>query len=154
MMQKLRMCFIERKTSNYPGELATESSEASILDNPLPAACTDLIGQWIPVGSSLSCSYVVTHTDPGSYDNTASVTVVDDDGSTASDSDSETVTVNDVPSAIDLTKSASPSSVPETGGNVTFTFKIDNLSAVDTVTVNSLTDTVFGDLNALSCSMP
>ena len=45
-----------------------------------------------------------------------------------------------------IDKVASPTSVPEPGGNVTFTFRVRNISAADTVTIDALTDTVFGDL--------
>ncbi|MBP1920999.1 hypothetical protein, partial [Youngiibacter multivorans] len=51
-----------------------------------------------------------------------------------------------VPPAIRVTKTASPTHVPETGGNVTFTFLVENIGP-QTVTLNSLVDDVFGDLN-------
>lgn len=66
-------------------------------DNPLPAACTDLIDDVLTPGQSVSCEYDVTHTEVGSYDNTASVTVEDNEGNFASDSDIETVTVVEMP---------------------------------------------------------
>jgi len=40
------------------------------------------------------------------------------------DDDDETVTFDDVAPAIQITKTASPTHVPETGGNVTFTFLV------------------------------
>ena len=45
-----------------------------------------------------------------------------------------------------LTKSADPVSVPETGGPVTFTFKVDNTGPV-AVELDGLSDTVFGNLD-------
>ena len=49
----------------------------------------------------------------------------------------------------------SPTEVNEPGANVTFTVTVDNLSSVDTVTIHSLTDTVYGDLNGQAdCSVP
>jgi len=51
-----------------------------------------------------------------------------------------------VPPAIRVTKTASPTHVPETGGNVTFTFLVENIGP-QTVILNSLVDDVFGDLN-------
>jgi len=74
------------------------------------------------------------------------VTVEDNEGGQASDSDEETVTVTDVGPDIRITKTANPASVPETGGNVTFTFLVENIGQ-ENVTLTSLTDTVFGDLN-------
>ena len=62
------------------------------------------------------------------------------------DTDDETVTFTDVPPVVDVTKTASPTSVPETGGPVTFTFVVDNAGDED-FTLTSLSDTVFGDLN-------
>ncbi len=108
-------------------------------DNSLPAACTDLIGDVLTPGQEVSCSYDVTHTDAGSYPNTASVTIQDNDGSTASDNDSETVTVTDVLPTVTLTKAAAPASLPEPGGEFAFTLTIKNTS-VEAVTITALTD--------------
>src|SRR5947207_91322 len=47
----------------------------------------------LAVDETVSCDYVVAHTDAGSYDNTAKVTVSDNEGNNASDQDSETVSV-------------------------------------------------------------
>jgi len=65
--------------------------------NLLPAACTDLIGDILTPAQSVSCEYNVTHTEVGSYVNTASVTVEDNEGNPASDSDSKTVAVIAMP---------------------------------------------------------
>jgi len=62
-------------------------------DNPLSAGCLALVGTSIPAGGSVSCTYDVTHTEAGTYNNTASVTVRDNEGNTASASDDETVAV-------------------------------------------------------------
>ena len=112
--------------------------------NALSAECQALIGTSIPAGGTVSCTYTVTHTEAGSYDNTASVTVKDNEGNTASDSDDETVTVTDVMPVVDLTKAADPLTLPEPGGVFNFTLTITN-NSVEAVTITSLTDT-----NALS----
>jgi hypothetical protein len=79
----------------------------------------------------------------------------DDEGSPVSASDSASVSVNDVPSNIELIKTANPISVEEPGGSVTYSFKITNTSTVDRVTINSLTDDILGDLNGQGdCSVP
>ena len=121
--------------------------------NLLSAECTALVGTTLAANDGAaggadetSCTYTVTHTDAGDYDNTATVVVTDNEGSTGTDSDDETVTVNDVAPDIAMTKTANPTSVLETGGDVTFTFTINNIGEED-VTLTSLTDTVFGDLN-------
>ena len=57
-------------------------------------------------------------------------------------------------SAIRVTKTANPTHVPETGGNVTFTFLVGNIGQVD-VTLNSLVDTRFGNLAGKgTCTVP
>ena len=63
--------------------------------------------------------------------------------------------VPDVPSSISVTKTANPTSLPKPGGPVTFTVLIDNTSAVDSVTIDSLVDSIHGDLNGQGdCSVP
>jgi hypothetical protein len=66
---------------------------ALIDDNPLPATCTELVGDVMTPAHSVSCEYDVIHTEVGSYENTASVTVEDNEGNPASDTDSASVTV-------------------------------------------------------------
>ena len=53
-------------------------------------------------------------------------------------------TADRIDPVIILTKSADPVSVPETGGPVTFTFKVDNTGPV-AVELDGLSDTVFGN---------
>ena len=72
-----------------------------------------------------------------------------------SDDDDAVVTINDVPSAIEVLKTATPDSVDEPGGSVTYSFVVNNLSTVDSVTIDSLTDSIYGDLNGQGdCSVP
>ncbi len=108
--------------------------------------CIDLVDTVLEPDVSVSCSYTVPHANAGVYVNTASVTVEDNDGSEDSDTAEETVTVLDVDPDIVVTKTADPASVPETGGDVEFTFLVENVGVED-VTLTSLTDTVFGDLD-------
>ncbi|HEY5670620.1 MAG TPA: Ig-like domain-containing protein, partial [Anaerolineales bacterium] len=63
----------------------------------LPAACKNLVNQWIPASGNLSCSYEITHTDVGSYSNTAEVTVEDNEANSASDTANTEVTVREKP---------------------------------------------------------
>jgi hypothetical protein len=51
----------------------------------------------------------------------------------------------DVLPEISVAKDAAPTSVPETGGDVTFTFMVTN-KATEAATITSLTDSVFGTL--------
>ena len=80
---------------------------------------------------------------------------LDDDGNPVSDDDDAMVTINDVPSAIEVLKTATPDNVDEPGGSVTYSFVVNNLSTVDSVTIDSLTDSIYGDLNGQGdCSVP
>ena len=108
-------------------------------DNPMSPACTALIGSTLAAGANTSCSYTVTHTEAGTYPNTAQVTVRDNEDNTASDSDGETVTVTDVLPVVTLDKSVAPASLPEPSGDFTYTLTITNTS-VETVTITALTD--------------
>jgi uncharacterized repeat protein (TIGR01451 family) len=67
------------------------------------------------------------------------VTVADREQNTASDTDSETVTVGDGLPIIDLQKEVSPSSLPEPGGVFTYTLTITNNSD-ENVTITELSD--------------
>lgn len=70
-----------------------------------------------------------------------------------SDSDSGGVTVDFLPK-ISVIKSASVTSVPETGGSVTFTVEVKN-EAPESFTLNSLVDDKFGNLNGQgTCAVP
>lgn len=107
------------------------------------------VPQTIPAGGSYSCSFVAFVS--ASETNVVTASGLDDDGYPVFDDDDATVTYNDVPSSILTTKTASPTSVPETGGEVTFSIVVENTSAVDTVTINAVVDSAYGDVSA-SCA--
>ena len=110
----------------------------------------------IPAGESVSCTYTVEHLDAGSYDNTASVTVVDNEFNQAADSDTQTVTVTNVDPTISVTKATSEKQVFAPGENVEFTVVVNNNSiSTDPVTITSLVDSIHGDLNGQgTCAVP
>jgi hypothetical protein len=115
------------------------------------------VPQVIPPGDSYSCSFTANVTGGGDDTETNVVTSkgTDDDGKQVSDQDDATVTITDLPSNIEVIKSASPSALPEPGGTFTFTVVVNNLSQVDTVTINSLVDSIHGNLNGQgTCSVP
>ncbi|MBI3241017.1 MAG: hypothetical protein HYZ49_01825, partial [Chloroflexi bacterium] len=112
--------------------------------NTLSAQCLALIGTTLAPGAWASCEYTANHTDAGQYDNTASVTVQDNEQNPAGDTDDETVTVTDVLPSVALDKSVTPGELPMPGGDFTFTLTITN-NSVEDVTITALTDT-----NALS----
>jgi LPXTG-site transpeptidase (sortase) family protein len=121
--------------------------------NTLSTECTDLIGDSLAVGAGTSCNYSVSHTDAGSFPNTASVTVTDNEGSSASVSDSQSVSVTDVLPIVVLTKSAAPTSLPIPGGDFIFTLEIANNGLEEFVitgfTDSNSTSTDFSDCSAL-----
>ena len=118
---------------------------------------TCAVPQTIQPGDSYSCSFSAFVAGNAGDSETDVVTAsgTDDDGSPVTDSDDATVTVSDLPSGIVVTKTADPETIFEPGSSVTFTFTVENTSIVDTVTITSLRDSVFGDLNGRgSCSTP
>ncbi len=108
-------------------------------DNALSAECLALVGTSLPAGGTVTCTYPVSHSEAGTYDNTALVTVEDNEGNTASDTDDATVTVTDLQPTVELTKTADPLTLPEPGGDFVFTLTIHNPSP-EAVTITALTD--------------
>ncbi|HVD25838.1 MAG TPA: DUF11 domain-containing protein [Gaiellaceae bacterium] len=64
--------------------------------------------------------------------------------------DAKTCTITNTrkPASIEIEKVASPTSLPEPGGSVTFSIKVRNTSPADTVTLTELNDSIYGDLFA------
>jgi hypothetical protein len=106
--------------------------------------------QLIPPASFYQCAFSATVSGNAGDSETDTVTASgqDDEGTTAGPAnDSATVTVTDVVPVLTVTKEAVPASLPEPGGEVTFNLRIDNDSvAGDPVTIDSLTDDIYGDL--------
>jgi len=48
--------------------------------------------------------------------------------------------------SLSVVKSASPTQVPEPGGTVTFTVQVTNTASIESVTITSLVDSIYGDL--------
>ncbi len=114
------------------------------------------VPQIIPISSAYTCvhSETVVGNSGTSLVNLLTSTVQDDEGNTATGNDSATVIFTDVLPAITVTKSVTPTMVPEPGGPVTFSVTITN-TGLETVTLTSLIDNVHGDLNGQgSCSVP
>lgn len=63
----------------------------------------------------------------------------------------EPVTPDETPT-IAVDKSASPASLPAPGGSFNFTLSVTNTSSNESVTITSLTDDVYGDLNTYAGS--
>jgi hypothetical protein len=108
----------------------------------------------IAVGGSYSCEFYgnVTGNAGESHIDTVTAKGQDDEGNEVQASWSATVNLTNSMAAIRLVKTADPASVNEPGGNVTYTFTIYNDSSVDSVTITSLTDTIYGNLTAAAGS--
>ncbi|MCP3934441.1 MAG: hypothetical protein GY708_03615, partial [Actinomycetia bacterium] len=117
--------------------------------------CT--LPQTIVGGGSYECSFTEPITGPGGFVHTNTVTAsgTDANGTPVSDSDDAEVEIRDSVAAIEVIKTADPVTVEEPGGDVTFTFVVNNLSTADAVTISSLIDSIYGDLDGQGdCSVP
>ena len=142
----------------------TSAVDSVTLDSLTDSVYGDLNGQGdcavpqtISAGGYYACSFSATVSGNAGDSETDVVTAdaTDDDGNPLSASDDATVTIVDVPSSIEVTKTADPTELPEPGGEVVFTVRVDNTSAVDSVTLDSLTDSVYDDLNGQGdCAVP
>ena len=111
----------------------------------------------IAIGGSYTCSFQAVVDGPAFTSETDTVTAVgeDDELNVVKASDSATVTINDDVATISLTKTANPTSFNEPSEDVVYTFVINNLSTVDTVFIDSLTDTIYDNLNDWGdCAVP
>ncbi|WP_440056552.1 DUF7507 domain-containing protein (plasmid) [Pseudoalteromonas sp. T1lg65] len=140
------------------------SSDPVTIDSLIDSIHGDLNGQGdcsvpqlIAVGGSYNCAFTVLVNGNAGDSETDTITATgsDDDGNTVSASDSATVVILNTPSSIDVLKSASPELLHEPGGNVTYTYTINNTSTVDTVTITVFDDDKLGALDGQgSCSLP
>ena len=115
------------------------------------------VPQTIAAGASYRCSFTgaVSGNAGSSHKDVVTASGTDDDGSPVSDEDDATVTISNLASSIQVTKSADPTTLPEPGGNATFDVEIENTSAVDSVTITSLTDDIYGNLDGKgTCDVP
>ncbi len=108
-------------------------------------------------GASYDCAFTAPSRGNAGSSHTDVVTAsgTDDDGNPVTDHDDAVVTITNTPSSILVTKSATPTSLPEPGGNATFDVTVKNTSPVDSVTITSLSDDVYGDLDGKgTCDVP
>ena len=138
----------------YTVVVANTGSEDVTLQSLTDSVFGDLNGQGtcatgvaIAEDDSYSCEFTwqLSSDTLTAHRNIVTATVVDDDNTPATDSDDATVTFEDVKPAISVVKTASPTVVPETGGDVTFTFRVEN-TGTEAVTIVSLDDSVYGPL--------
>ena len=106
-------------------------------------------------GGQYSCSFTANVTGQPGFTETDVVTVFgqDGEGNTVSSSDDATVTLTDTPASIAVSKTANVTSLPFPGGLATFTVAAQNTSAVDAVTLEAITDTVYGNVTQVTGNM-
>lgn len=117
---------------------------------------TCVVPQTIAAGVTYSCSIIKTLASDAlvAHLDVLTATGQDPEGNPASGSDDATVTFIDVLPSVTVTKTGSPSVLPESGGNVTFTFVVKN-NSLENLYLSSITDDKFGNLNGKgTCSVP
>ena len=127
----------------------------------LTTTCT--LPQTIVAGDSYACTFDASVTgDPGDTEtDTVTASGQDDDGNAVSDDDDAVVEIDDVASAMHVVKTAGTAAdgdifhINEPGGTVTFYVTVYNDSTVDSITIDTLTDDVHGDLDTQgTCAVP
>jgi uncharacterized repeat protein (TIGR01451 family) len=146
---------VEVKNTSVSSDPVTITSLVDDPDGAGPAEPIDLDGrgscdapQTIQPGNTYTCKFTRTIGGNAGDVKTDVVTASghDDDDHEVRDSDDATVKITDVPSAIVVEKTATPTSIPAPGGQVTFTMAVKNTSTVDVLTIDKLDDNVYGDL--------
>jgi uncharacterized repeat protein (TIGR01451 family) len=115
------------------------------------------VPQTLAPGASYDCSFTgaVSGSAGSSHTDVVTASGTDDDGNAVSGRDDATVTITNSPSSIQVTKTANPTSIQEPGGMVSFAVSVKNTSAVDSVTISSLVDNVYGNLDGKgTCEVP
>ncbi len=116
-----------------------------------------------PNGGQYACRFTAAVTGAPGLTETDVVTAtgIDAGGNAVTAADDATVALTNTPSSITLTKTASQNELAWPGGEVIFTVAVQNASAVDTVTLTGLTDSIYGDITqvidkvlATTCTMP
>ncbi len=108
-------------------------------------ATTCAAGAPIAAGDTYTCTFTLNVSGNAGdvVDDTVVATVVDDDGTQATDDDDASVTITDVPPTIEVMKDDGGASVAAPGGPVEYTVDVTNTS-FEAVTVTSITDSIDG----------
>ncbi|MCA1683978.1 MAG: hypothetical protein LC708_02470, partial [Actinobacteria bacterium] len=125
-------------TDNIYGNLTTRAN----------STCNTALGTVLQPAGTYTCTFTAPFTGNAgaALTDIATVVVVDNDNTTATANDDARVTLTDVPPTITAVKTPTPLSRPEPGGSFRFDFTVTNTSN-EPVTVISLVDDVYGDLN-------
>ena len=128
-------------TDDIYGNIAS-ASNANVTDN----SCPDLVGDVLGPGDSATCSFKAFVS--GNYGDTITdvVEVCGDQNNTGAsicDDDDADVTITDVPTTPSLAKTAQAAGCTV---SVRYQVVVTNNSSIDTLTVDSLEDNLFGDI--------
>jgi hypothetical protein len=110
----------------------------------------------IAVGRSYECAFTGDVAGLGGESWTDSVTALayDDEQNRVKSVGSATVSILDLPPAADVALAVEPSSIPESGGRITFAVRVTNVST-ESIKLESLSDDLVGALGDRgSCSIP
>ena len=144
------------RVRNGPVGPVTLDSLVDDIDGDLDGVGNCSLPQTIPASGSYQCSYVRRVEGNAGDVETSTTTASATDPSTsdtAEDSDSVSVELTDSEPAITLTRTTSPTNVPEPGRTVTFAIEVANLTA-EALPLTSLVDDVHGDLDGQgTCSL-
>lgn len=105
---------------------------------------TCFVPQTISAGDSYECKFTKNISGEAETQHKNIVTAT---ASGVTDTDDATVGFTDVAPTIEVTKTPSVTEIAETGGDVTFTFTVKNTSSKESVTITSLSDSVYGTLS-------
>ena len=108
-------------------------------------------------GEAYACSFTVfVDLAPGVTElNTVLAVGVDDDGQPVQGTGQASVTVSDSPASLSVRKTATPGAVSAEGAPVEFEFTVTNTSEADTIVLDMLNDSTFGNLDGRGdCSVP
>jgi uncharacterized repeat protein (TIGR01451 family) len=135
---------------NDSAEPVTIGSIVDSVEGGAPVAaggtCAALIGTSLAAQAGTSCTFTmgVSGNSGDTVHDVVTVGASDDDGNDTSDDDAATVAITGLASSLNVTKTASVGSVPEPGGDVTYTVDIHNTSVADSITIGAITDSVSG----------
>ena len=141
-----------RVRNDSPAETVTITSLSddiygNIVTRP-GSTCGALIGTTLAPGAiSAPCTFTGLFNGPAGASQTDIVTAVavDDDGESDTATDDATVSITNLVPTVLIDKRATPSTLPEPGGNFTFNVVVTNTSN-EPVRITTLTDSVFGSL--------
>lgn len=109
-----------------------------------------------PSGGVFECSFVASVAgQPSNFSVILTAAAESGSGEEISATTNTTVTITDLPSSVTVNVTADPPFVPAPRGTVTYSVRLVNSSEVDSIRINSLRDSILGDLNGQGdCALP